>query len=267
MDWDAAYSNVDAVANSDVYPPRWAAAGAAFRAKATRAHLDIAYGTAPREKLDLFLPESTPIGLAVFVHGGYWRRFEKESYSQVAAGALAHGWAAAVVGYTLCPEIRISGITAQVGAAIACAAQEVAGPIRLAGHSAGGHLVSRMACQDGPLPANVAGRLEHVLTISGLHDLRPLLRLEINEILGLDADEATAESPALSEPLPGTCLTAWVGDAELPEFVRQNALIANIWTGFGAETQVVEDTRRTHFDVIEGLSDPTSPITAAWLGL
>ena len=28
---------------------------------------------------------------------------------------------------------------------------------------------------------------------------------------------------------------AWVGDGERPEFVRQTTLIANIWTGLGAD--------------------------------
>ena len=42
-------------------------------------------------------------------------------------------------GYVLAPEVRIAAITAMVADAVAAAAAEVAGPIRLAGHSAGGH--------------------------------------------------------------------------------------------------------------------------------
>ena len=92
-----------------------------------------------------------------------------------------------------------------------------------------------------------------MVAISGLHDLRPLLRLTLNETLRLDAAEAAAESPALLEPRPGARLHAWVGDGERPEFVRQTTLIANIWTGLGVEMAQTKEPRRHHFNVIEGL--------------
>jgi arylformamidase len=36
-----------------------------------------------------------------------------------------------------------------------------------------------------------------------------------------------------------------VGGAERSEFLRQNALLANIWTGLGAETSSAEEPDRT----------------------
>ena len=59
---------------------------------------------------------------------------------------------------------------------------------------------------------------------------------------------------------------AWVGQAERSEFVRQSALIANVWRGLGAETDLVVEPDRHHFDVIDGLADPGSPLTEALLG-
>src|SRR5690606_1572309 len=106
-------------------------------------------------------------------------------------------------GYTLCPGIRLAGITLQVGAAIARAGAEVAGPICLAGHSAGGHLVTRMLCADAPLPEGIASRIANTVSISGVHDLRPLLRTKLNDALRLDGTQARAESPALLEPREG----------------------------------------------------------------
>jgi arylformamidase len=72
--------------------------------------------------------------------------------------------------------------------------------------------------------ADLRTRLAHVLSISGLHDLRPLRATAMNDTLGIDAAEARAESPALLDPLPGTRLTAWVGAAERPEFLRPDLL-------------------------------------------
>lgn len=269
MDWDDAYDNRGHIPDSASYPPRWAAAAAAFRQEmlaAGRAQLDVPYGAAPRERLDLFLPEGTAEGLMVFVHGGYWRAFAKSDWSHLARGALARGWAVALPGYTLCPAIRISGITRQVGAAITRAARLMSGPIRLVGHSAGGHLVTRMLCEDAPLPPEVARRIAGVLSLSGLHDLRPLLWTTLNDDLRLDRAEAVAESPALLWPRADVPVVCWVGAEERPEFRRQNALLANIWTGCGVATRAVEEPGRHHFNVIEGLEDPASPLLAAVLG-
>ena len=269
MDWDDAYDNRGHIRDAESYPPRWAAAAAAFREhieKAGRARLDIPYGTHSRERLDLFLPEGTAQGLVVFVHGGYWRTFARTDWSHLAEGPLERGWAVAMAGYTLCPATRISGITRQVGAAITEAARRLGGPIRLAGHSAGGHLVTRMVCEDAPLPASVSGRLAGGLSISGVHDLRPLLRTAINDDLRLDRAEAAAESPALLCPREDVPVTCWVGADERPEFRRQNALLANIWTGCGVETRAHEEPGRHHFDVIDSLAEPDSSLVDALLG-
>jgi acetyl esterase/lipase len=269
MDWNDAYNNRGHIPDADSFPPRWAAEAAAFRARAVeagRARLDIPYGTHSRERLDLFLPQGMAQGMVVFVHGGYWRAFGKSDWSHLAAGALARGWAVAMPGYTLCPHIRVAGITREIGTAITAAARQLGGPIRLAGHSAGGHLVTRMQCQDAPLPDAVADRLAGVISISGVHDLRPLLHTAINDDLRLDIAEAAAESPALLRPREDVALTCWVGAAERPEFRRQNALLANIWTGCGVATRAVEEPGRHHFNVIEGLMAPNSPLMQAVLG-
>ena len=268
MDYDDAYNNRGHIPDAESYPPRFAAEAAAFRERQTaadRARLDVAYGAAPRERFDLFLPQGTAQGLVVFVHGGYWRAFAKSDWSHLAGGALERGWAVALPGYTLAPKIRIAGITRQIGAAIAAVAREVGGPIRLAGHSAGGHLVTRMLCEDAPLPEAVAARIVSVLSISGVHDLRPLLRTALNEDLGLDRTEAAAESPALLEPRRDVPVTCWAGSAERPEFRRQNALLANIWTGFGVATSALLEPDRHHFDIVDGLCEPDSPLTGALL--
>lgn len=263
MDWDDAYENGGHIPGGMDYPPRWAAAAEAFRGQAN--HERLTYGPGARHWTDLFLPEGTPKGLAIYIHGGYWMKLDAGFWSHLAAGALAHGWAVGMPCYTLCPDIRVSGITVEICKAIEMLSAEVAGPIRLAGHSAGGHLVTRQVCVDSGL-GDAAGRIEHVLSISGVHDLRPLLRTKMNDTLGLDPIEARSESPCLLDPTPGARVTCWVGAAERPEFVRQNALLANIWSGFDVTIDAVEDSGLHHFNVIDGLADPDSPMIAKWLG-
>lgn len=268
VDWDDAYSNSAYIPGGDTYPARWAERAAAFRAEiagAGRAELDLPYGEGERERYDLFRPEGAPKGTVVFVHGGYWMAFDKGRWSHLAAGPLARGWAVAMPAYTLCPENRVAGITRQVARAVETIARAQAGPLRLTGHSAGGHLVSRLACADAPLSEEVRDRVGHVVSISGLHDLRPLLNTGMNATLRLDEAEAAAESPALLRPRPGTGITCWVGADERPEFVRQSELLANVWLGLGVATALRLAEGRHHFDVIDDLTDPDSELVATLL--
>lgn len=257
IDWEDAFANGAHIPGGDAFPAHWTAQAEAFRAGA-RGQVDIAYGDTARDRLDLFLPSVAPRGLAVFIHGGFWKAFDKSYWSHLAAGPLARGWAVAMPGYTLAPDARIAEITAQIGRGIAHASCLVDGPIVLTGHSAGGHLATRMACEDAPLPDPVADRITRIVSISGIHDLRPLRLHSMNEVLRLDPEEATAESPALSRPRPGLSITAWVGALERPEFLRQSALLAEAW-----RAALVVDPRRHHFDVIDGLTDPDHALIRA----
>lgn len=269
-DWDDAFANMAHVENSHELPGFWSARAADYRARMQagghRLDLDIAYGTHPRETYDIVWPEGPPRGLAIFVHGGYWMRLDKSFWTDFAEGARARGWAVCLPTYTLTPEARISDITAQIGRAIASAAARVAGPIRLSGHSAGGHLVTRMLCTDSPLEADVRARIVHTLSISGLHDLRPLLHTKMNDTLHLDLAEARAESAVLAEPGLAAPLTCWVGGGERPEFIRQARLMAEIWSGLDVPTACRVDGDHNHFSVLEDLKDPASAITAAFAG-
>ena len=267
-DWDDAYANGVNIARGDNWPGAWAEQAGPFRERLAgegSARLGLSYGDAPRNRFDLFLPQAAPKGLVIFIHGGFWMRLDQTFLSHLAAGPLAHGHAVAMPTYTLCPAIRVSGIVAEVARAVEAAAAMVEGPVRLAGHSAGGHLAARMVCADSPLAGAVRARIANTVSISGLHDLRPLMRTRMNETLNIDAAEAVAQSPALLEPMTGARLVSWVGAAERSEFVRQNALLANIWTGLGATTCRVEEPDRHHFTVVDGLADPAHALTTTLL--
>ncbi len=268
-DWDDAYSVGIYIPGAEEYPAMWDAEASSFRAMLTadkRAELDLSYGAGDRETFDLFKPDGKPQGLMVFVHGGYWMEFSPKWFSHLAAGAVERGWAAVLPSYELAPRAGISSITQQIGQAIDAAARRIYGPIHIAGHSAGGHLVSRMACADSPLSEATRQRLKRVVSISGLHDLRPLLKTDMNQTLKLDETEARSESAALNSPLRGPGIVCWVGSEERPEFLRQNDLLANIWTGLGADISLYHDNHKHHFDVIEGLAKADSRLTEALLG-
>lgn len=251
-DMDDAYANGPYIEGAETYPPTWAAAAEAFRAGlGQRARLGVSYGPSERMAYDHFQPEGDTKGTMIFVHGGYWLKFDRGFWSHFAAGALARGWAVAMPSYDLCPSVRIAGITQQIAQAVIQIAGESDGPISLAGHSAGGHLVARMLAP-GMLPAALRARIAHVMPISPVADLSPLLSTLMNNEFGMDEGMARAESPVL-QPAPDVPVTVWVGSDERPVFLDQARWLAEAW---GCDHVVT--TGEHHFNVIDALCDPGS---------
>jgi arylformamidase len=267
-DWNNAYANGVNIARGDRWPQAWVGPAEAFRnalSASGLAKLDLAYGERSRNRMDLFFPDGPAKGLVVFVHGGFWLQLDKTFWSHLAAGAVASGYAVAMPSYTLCPEIRITGIVEEVAAAIGEAAKLVEGPLMLTGHSAGGHLVSRMITATAPLSPDVQERVRNVVSISGVHDLRPIMSTGMNEKLSIDEAEALSQSPALLRPMRDARITCWVGGGERAEFIRQSKLLANAWAGVGGAMAYVEEPDRHHFNIIDGLADPAHPLTRTLL--
>ncbi|MGX9356310.1 alpha/beta hydrolase [Roseobacteraceae bacterium S113] len=255
MDLSDAYENGAYIPNAGAFVARWADAAAAFRAEMGMRFVE-GFDLETRRGVDLALPEGTPRGLLVFVHGGYWMKFSPRDWSHLARGAVTRGWAVAVPGYPLCPQVRVRDITSVVAAGIADVAKKLNGPIVLTGHSAGGHLVARMA---EVLPEEVRARVQRIAPISMLSDLAPLMQTKLNETLGLDAAEARAESPLHAPRPPGVDIALWVGAAERPAFLDQSRWQAEAW-----DVPLHIPQSRHHFDVIEALEDPDSEMVR-WL--
>nr|WP_252731339.1 alpha/beta hydrolase [Lentibacter algarum] len=251
------------IEDGESYPAKWVSEAQKFRDAMRgdgRAQLDVSYGSAPRQKFDVFLPSGDPKGLMVFVHGGFWHMLGKEDWSHMAKGAVAKGWAVCVPSYTLCPEARIAEITGEITQAVCLAAGTVAGPIALTGHSAGGHLVSRML-EVGRLPEAVASRLQHVVPISPVADLRPMLKTSMNADFKLDMALAEAESPVLMRDRVACPVTVWIGGAERPAFIEQARSLWEAWN-----VPHVIDPPRHHYDVVEPLCDADSEMLSVLLG-
>jgi hypothetical protein len=100
FDWNDAYENGAYIENAQSYPERWADEALDFRSGWIKKDIDIIYGDTDRQRLDLFHSEDKSKGLVVFVHGGYWRRFDKSYWSHLARGRFE------AVGLSVCPAMN-----------------------------------------------------------------------------------------------------------------------------------------------------------------
>ena len=258
IDWDEAFSNAKYIPQGMTYPQKWKNASSSFVDQWEHIELNIAYGTHPRQVFDLICPKFRPLGLAVFIHGGYWIDFDKSYWTHMAKGMCDHGWAVAIPSYVLAPEARISEITSMMASMIEQSADLIAGPILLVGHSAGGHLVTRMACKNVNMASDTRSRIRRFISISGIHDLRNLLHTQMNDKLQLTLEEAVSESPSLQEPVESVSLLTWVGSKERPEFLRQSEILHEKWKNKISRAENVVENGRHHFDVIESMTSQNS---------
>jgi arylformamidase len=239
--------------------------------------LDLAYGSEPSERLDLFTPAAAGAPVLVYIHGGYWRALDKRDQSFVAAPFVAAGAMVVLPNYALCPAVSIEHIVLQLVRSLAWvwrhAAEHGGDPTRIvvAGHSAGGHLAAMMLSCDwqAVAPDLPADLVQSALAVSGVFELEPLRHAPfLAPDLRLDAALARKLSP-VAMPAPRGHLVAVVGADESEEFLRQNALIAEAW-GRRAVPVSEQVPGRHHMNVLHELADPASRthgLTLQLLGL
>jgi arylformamidase len=252
---DAAYDNTGAVADSAVLNAARAEASAAFRA-AHPEHLDLRYGARERNAWDLFPAADRNAPCIVFIHGGYWQRNSKDVMTDLIAGPYAHGWSAALPGYTLAPDASLTGIVAEIDAALDWLATHgpahgIAGPVVLSGWSAGGHLTAM--CLGHPIVS--AG-----LAISGLFELGPIRDTELNVKLQLTDEEIVRLSP-LRLPVVQKPLLISYGTAELPPLVSDSRDLHAYRSAAHAPGALLPVPRANHFTIVHELRDVEGLLT------
>jgi arylformamidase len=242
--------------------------------EALRPVRDVRYGPNANETLDLYVPAEPARGTLMFIHGGYWRAFDKSDHAFVAPVFVDAGIAVAVINYDLCPHVTIAEIIDECRHAVEWISREgpsrgAPAPLVIAGHSAGGHLVAMMYATDWPARGFAVAPFVGGVTLSGVHDLAPLVLFMHNVDLRLDDAEAARVSPVNHAPRVDAPLVVAVGADETPEFVRQSALLWDAWPGThpAAMHEFLAIRGRHHFNVVLDYTDGESALAKATIAL
>jgi arylformamidase len=227
--------------------------------------LDQRYGIGARCLLDIF-PAGERAPVLFFIHGGYWRALDKSYVSFIAEAFRDAGLTVVMPGYDLVPTVSVGEIVDQIRAAFNWVIERMA-PERVvvAGHSAGGQLAAMLALDQA---ARGSGPITGLAGVSGVFDLRPLLRTSINIDLMLSAQEAAEASPLLrlNELPPEAALVPLlgiVGGDETQGFKLWTADFVAAWRERGAPAKLTEIPGRNHFTILDALAEPDGDLPRA----
>jgi len=161
---------------------------------------DIAYGSAERQRLDVYRPAAANGGagagapVVVFFYGGSWQGGNRGDYLFMAEALAARGLVVVLPDYRVYPEVRFPGFMEDAAAAVRWvrdhAAEHGGDPKRifLMGHSAGAHIAvllsldSRYLAKHAMEPGNVRG----TIGLAGPYDFLPLSSERLKSVFGQD---------------------------------------------------------------------------------
>lgn len=160
-----------------------------------------AYGSEPRQQMDIYLPaEGEPKALLVFFYGGGWESGDRADYRFVAAAFTAAGYVVAIPDYRLYPSVRYPDFLQDGAQALSALsahpqlARLVPARTFIAGHSAGAWIsvmlgLERRWLQSGGVDPD---RLAGIIGMAGPYDFDPRLYRTTRQSFGhIEALELT----------------------------------------------------------------------------
>ena len=216
---------------------------------------DIAYGTHPLHRLDIFPAVGAQAPVHIFIHGGYWRAQDKANYAFVADMLVGQGITAVIINYELCPASTLGGVVASALEGIAWVRRNIADHggnphnITLSGHSAGAHLVAEALATDWSAHGIETPFITGALAVSGIFAPYPAAHISVNEQLRL-TDELIAIHDMERKPVLVDCPIALaVGGLEPWHWIDQTFRYFHHLHRQGRRPDLLVANGFNHFDI------------------
>jgi arylformamidase len=279
LDYDQV--ELDAAYDQSVYAPnqRQIAQRSAANNELVRARLGppihLSYGPSEIEGLDIYRTPRPRAPIQVFIHGGAWRGGSAKGSAVPAEVFVTAG------AHYIAPDfvaVQNAGgslmvMADQVRRAIAWIYRNATSfggdpeRIYISGHSSGAHLAGVAVTtdwrRDFSLPADV---IKGAVLVSGMYDLRgPRLSSRSSYVKFDDSTEEALSPQRHLDRLTAPLIVAY-GSLETPEFQRQSRDFAAAVKAAGKPVELIRGEGYNHFEFIETLANPYSPLARAALG-
>ena len=224
-----------------------------------------AYGSDPRHKLDVYVPDKSVAGatlpVVIFFYGGGWVDGDRADYAFAGRAFAAQGFIAVVADYRLVPQVRFPAFVEDGALAVKWVRDNIAGSggdparIALSGHSAGAYIASmltldkRFLTNVGVDPAIVRG----AALLSGPADFYPFTEQRGRDALG--AWPRPAETQPISfarADAPPMLLMHGTADTVVRPYNSEK--LATKLTALGAPVELRLYPGKNHTDTIKSLS-------------
>ncbi|MET0373914.1 MAG: alpha/beta hydrolase [Rhizorhabdus sp.] len=173
---------------------------------------DLAYGDAPRQRLDVYAPRAAcgrPRPVVVFFYGGSWNSGTRAGYAFVGRALAARGFVTVVPDYRLVPDVHYPAFVEDGAAAVRWAISHAdaycgdGGSVVLMGHSAGAYIAAMLAVDPRWLGASRPA-VKGLVGLAGPYDFAPF------DVAASRAAFGQSPDPAATQPV------TWAGAGDPP---------------------------------------------------
>ena len=231
-----------------------------------KCQLDVSFGDTALQTLDIW-PGNGDSPMLMFIHGGYWRAFDKSMFRFVAERFVEAGACVVLNNYDLCPDVSMDVIIDQNRHALKWTwdhSKELGcdrDRFFVTGHSAGGHLSAILASTNWSLHGLQTNPIKKAFPVSGLFDLEPLRLSYLNTDLRLSEEDSRRTSPVYMIPEKAPPMLVAVGGGETDEFRRQSRMYTDLCVEAGLKVEYLELGKFDHVHVAGEYTNLESPLT------
>lgn len=223
-------------------------------------HKNIAYGAAPLQKLDIYVPEKKSGCTVLFFYGGRWQEGSKDMYLFAGQAFAALGCVTVVADYRRYPEVSYPVFVEDSAKAAVWVHEHIAEyggdakNIFLAGHSAGAYNAMMLATNTsfmrkaGGKPEWIKG----VIGIAGPYDFLPMTDADIIALFGSANDASTQPVTYVHGGMPPVMLA--VGEKDTDVLPRNSIRLKAKMEKFGNVVEFHSYSGIDHVEIVASLA-------------
>jgi len=226
----------------------------------------IAYGSNPRQKLDLYVPEPAPASMpvVVFFYGGSWQGGKRQDYRFAGEALASRGFLAVVVDYRVYPEVLYPEFLRDGAAAVRWVHDHIGAyggdsqRMFVMGHSSGAYNAAMLALDGrwlGEVGLDPTRTVRGLIGLSGPYDFLPIVLPNVQTIFGpREQWPSTQPIGYVSPGAPPVFLAT--GDADETVLPRNSRRLALRLRAVGVPVEATEYPGVGHIKTIVALARP-----------